>query len=489
MHDRRIGSDQRPAVALANRIMAHITAGEVESSTGGILVSGSRSAVVSQISVDSRTLRPGDLFFAIRGPHNDGHGYVPAAFSKGACGAVVETKYEPPPDLPRDRILIRVENTHQALKDLATDVRRQWRGSLVAITGSVGKTTTKEFVAHVLQTEYSIYRSPGNYNNLFGLPLSIFGLSPDDHIGIFEMGMSARGEISEMCRIARPDVGIITNVAPVHLEFFRSLEEIALAKGELAEALEPDGTLVCNADDALVREIASRFSGHTISFGLNDGADVKAENVEIVSLYETRFQVVCSGITHKASIPMAGLHYVMNTLPAIAVGRHYRISLEQILESLREIRQAPMRGQVLRFSEGFTLIDDSYNSNPRALMQMLETLGQLRFAQRRVVVAGEMLELGPESPLLHYQCGVRAAKCRTDLLIAVQGDARELARGAVEGGMPLSQARFFDDAGSATEFILGQIRPGDFVLVKGSRGVHLETTVQAIQSRFQEESR
>src|SRR5437867_3431698 len=405
MHDRRIGSHPSSAVALESEVMARITAGEAESSTRGVLVSGSRSTVVSQISIDSRTIRQGDLFFAIRGPKNDGHLYVAASLAKGACGAVVDFKYDVPPDLPHDRILLCVENTHEALKDLASHVRRQWRGSLVAITGSVGKTTTKEFVAHVLQTEYSIYRSPGNYNNLFGLPLSVFGLSPDDHIGIFEMGMSAPGEIAEMCRIARPDVGIITNVGPVHLEYFNSLEEIAHAKGELAEALVPHGTLVYNADDPLVLDIAGRFSGNKISFGLSEGADVRAENIEIVGLEETRFHAVFPEITQKVSIPVPGVHYVLNALPAIAAGRHYKIPIEQILESLRDIRQAPMRGQVIRFKQGFTLIDDSYNSNPRALMQMLETLSQLRSAQRRVLVAGEMLELGAGSRELHYQCG------------------------------------------------------------------------------------
>jgi len=467
--------------------MESMTAGEVESSTGGLLVSGPRNTTVSRISIDSRTVQPGDLFFAIRGPRNDGHQFIGAVLARGACGAVVDFRYTLAEPYPEGRILLRVENTHQALKDLATDVRRRWRGSLVAITGSVGKTTTKEFAAHVLETEYRVYRSPGNYNNLFGLPLSIFGLSPDDHIAVFEMGMSAPGEIAEMCRIARPDVGILTNVAPVHLEFFNSVEDIARAKGELAEALQSHGTFIYNADDPLVRQIAERFSGPKISFGLGADADVGAQDVEIAGLYETRFRVSWAGVTLKAMIPMAGTHYVMNALPAVALGQHYRIPLEQIIESLRDLRQAPMRGQVLRLRGEITVIDDSYNSNPRALTQMIEMLAQLRPTRRRFLVAGEMLELGSDSKTLHYGCGAHAARCGIDLLAAVQGDARELARGAVEGGMLQTNVRFAPDAESAVPIVLETAEPGDLLLIKASRGVHLERVIQALKTRYPEE--
>ena len=230
--DRRHRGNFSSAAIISGQTMAQVTAGEVESSTGGILVSGSRDTIIPGISIDSRTLMPGELFFAIRGPNADGHNYVASALARGAVRSrrglhgTSLTKRR-----PAGPIVVRVQDTHQALKDLAAAVRRHWPGSLVGITGSVGKTTTKEFVAHVLKSAYGVYHSPGNYNNLFGLPLSLFNLSDDDQIGIFEMGMSARGEIAEMCRIARPDVGVITAVAAVHLEFFHSLEEIAQAKG------------------------------------------------------------------------------------------------------------------------------------------------------------------------------------------------------------------------------------------------------------------
>ncbi len=257
--------------------MAKLTAAEVESGTVGTLVRGSRDTVFSNVSIDTRKLLGDDVFFAIRGPNQDGHRFIPDALSKGALGAVTERRYEFPGEFPEGRVLIKVENTHEALKDLAISVRRHWPGTLVAITGSMGKTTTREFVVHVLKNQFRVYQTPGNYNNLYGLPLALFGLTADQDFGLFEMGMSAHGEIAEMCRIASPSIGIITNVAPVHLQFFDTLEDIARAKGELAQALPSDGLLIYNADDPLVRDIAARYSGRKISFGFSEGVTVRAD--------------------------------------------------------------------------------------------------------------------------------------------------------------------------------------------------------------------
>jgi UDP-N-acetylmuramoyl-tripeptide--D-alanyl-D-alanine ligase len=486
VHDRKYGGI-RPSTAIwTDLVMAHMTLAQVESATGGILVSGSKSVSLAGISIDTRTLRASDLFFAIRGARNDGHDHIADALQKGASGAVVDLRYEKPEDFPANKILLRVENTHEALKDLAAMVRRHWRGSLVGITGSMGKTTTKEFMAQVLQTEFSVYRSPGNYNNLFGLPLAIFGLSPEDHIGLFEMGMSAPGEIAEMCRIALPDAGVITNAAPVHLEFFDSVEAIARAKAELAEGLTAGGTLIYNADDPLVRGIGERYSGDKVSFGLSAAADIRAEEIEITGLMETRFRLVCEGTVRRAILPLCGTHYVMNALPAVALARRYTIDVEQILESLRHLRQAHMRGQALHFREGFTVIDDSYNSNPRALRQMIENLTRIPRYSRRILVAGEMLELGKTSEALHRECGVRAAEGGVDIVVGVQGAAREIARGAVAGGMPLTQVHFFTEVNPAIDFICRKVQPGDLVLIKGSRGVHLEKMVQALRAAYSE---
>jgi UDP-N-acetylmuramoyl-tripeptide--D-alanyl-D-alanine ligase len=469
--------------------MSTLTAAEVEFGTGGTLVRGAKDTIFSNVSIDTRKLRGEDLFFAIRGPNQDGHRFILDALSNGALGAVVERGYSFP-QFPDGRVLIEVNDTHEALKSLAISVRRRWPGTLVAVTGSMGKTTTREFVTHILKSEFCVYQTPGNYNNLFGLPLAIFGLNAGQDIGIFEMGMSTRGEIAEMCRIASPAIGIITNVAAVHLQFFDSLADIARAKGELARALPSDGILIYNADDPLVCSIAAQYSGGKISFGSSEHAMIRADQVQVLSPEETRFRLSCGGESRQTYIPLAGAHYVMNALPAVALGRHFGISLSRITEAFAGLQQASMRGQILRFQKGFTVIDDSYNSNPNALMQMIEVLSEMPFFTRRILVAGEMLELGSSADSLHFQCGTFAAKHGVDIVIGIQGAAQEIVRAAANS-VTDSQTHFYPNADSAAEFIKGEIRSGDLVLIKGSRGVHLEKIIQRLRIDFEllEESR
>jgi UDP-N-acetylmuramoyl-tripeptide--D-alanyl-D-alanine ligase len=464
-------------------MISELTAAEVESGSGGTLVHGSKDTIFANVSIDTRSLQRGDIFFAIRGPNQDGHRFIPDALSRGALGAVVERDYEYPGQFPA--VLVKVENTHKALKDLAMAVRRRWPGNLVAITGSMGKTTTRTFVAQVLQSTFAVYQTPGNYNNLFGLPLALFGLRLQHNFGIFEMGMSAPGEIAEMCRIAAPTIGILTNVAPVHLAFFNSVEEIAKAKEELVGAIPPYGTLIYNADDRLVRDIAGRFAGRKISFGFSDLADVRADHVAIAGPEETRFDLCYAGITRTASVPFAGAHYVMNALPAIALGHQYGIPPEQMVESLGHLQQASMRGGILRFATGFAVIDDSYNSNPQALMKMIDVLSGIPSFARRILVAGEMLELGKDSDAMHFECGTYAASRRLDMVIGIQGAAREIVRAAWKSGMSDTQAFFVDTADAAADFLGSALRKGDLVLVKGSRGVHTEKILQSLRLRFE----
>jgi UDP-N-acetylmuramoyl-tripeptide--D-alanyl-D-alanine ligase len=463
---------------------ATLSAAEAESGTGGTLAMGERDTLLSGVSIDTRTLQDGALFFAIRGPNQDGHRFILDALSKGALGVVVQEGFEFPGKFPPERVLIKVADTHQALKNLASSVRRRWPGTLVAITGSMGKTTTKEFAAQILQAGFRVYRTPGNYNNLFGLPLALLGLRRDYDFGIFEMGMSAPGEIAEMCAIASPAVGILTNVAPVHLAFFDSLEKIAQAKGELVEALPDNGTLIYNEDDPFVRAIAARFAGSKISFGQSGSADVRADSIKILSLDRTQFQLTCNGAAQQAAIPFAGAHYVMNVLPAIALSRHYGVELPRIVERLGSLQPVAMRGQILRFKEGFTVIDDSYNSSPRALIQMVDVLSSTPSFTRRILVAGEMLELGSVSDQLHAECGAYAAARGLDFVIGIQGAAREIVRSAVQSGLPEFQAHFYADAGAAADFIKGFLQPRDLMLVKGSRDVHTEKIVRDLCSRF-----
>jgi UDP-N-acetylmuramoyl-tripeptide--D-alanyl-D-alanine ligase len=465
--------------------MIMLTAEEVETGTAGTLANGSKSAVFNKISIDTRTLQTGDIFFAIRGPNLDGHRYIPDALAKGALGAVAERSYQYPEEFPGNRVLIKVEDTHKALKDLAAWTRRRWTGTLVAITGSMGKTTTREFVTQVLRSQFNVYQTPGNYNNLFGLPLALLGLAPEHHMGIFEMGMSTPGEIAEMCRIAVPDIGILTNVAPVHLQFFGSLGDIARAKEELAQALLPDGELIYNIDDPLVSEIAERFAGRKVSFGFSERADIRADRIKIISLSETRFRLSFSKTSWEAAIPLPGSHFVMNALPAVALGLQHNIPPDKIVESLAHLQQAAMRGQILQFKEGFSVIDDSYNSNPLALMNMIELLSRMPSFARRILVAGEMLELGKDTDSLHAECGTYAANSGLDMVIGIQGAARQIVEAAVKAGLPESRTRFFPNSAGATDFINGELRAGDLVLVKGSRGVRAERIIQSLRSHFE----
>jgi UDP-N-acetylmuramoyl-tripeptide--D-alanyl-D-alanine ligase len=307
-------------------------------------------------------------------------------------------------------------------------------------------------------------------------------------MGIFEMGMSTAGEIAEMCRIAAPSIGIITNVAPVHLEYFDSIDQIARAKGELAEGLPADGTLIYNLEDPNVRGIASRFSGRKISFGTSGAADIRAEKIEILGLDRTSFQLSYMGVSSKASIPFAGSHYVTNALPGVALCTLYDVAPEKVIEGLSRLQPAAMRGRIVRFKNGITLIDDSYNSNPRALMQMTDVLVNTPSFSRRILVAGEMLELGSDAPRLHFECGAYAALRGVNWVLGIQGEAREIVRGSIESGLPESQARFFETAETASDFIDSLVHPGDLLLIKGSRGVHTEKIVKSIRSRFETSS-
>jgi UDP-N-acetylmuramoyl-tripeptide--D-alanyl-D-alanine ligase len=272
----------------------------------------------------------------------------------------------------------------------------------------------------------------------------------------------------------------------VHLEFFAGVEEIARAKAELAAGLTSGGTLIFNMDDPLVASIGSSFQGHKIGFGLAERSDVRAGDIELAGLRETRFGVTAAGRTRPACVPFAGRHYVMNALAAVALGVHFGIDLDQIIASLRHLRQNPMRGQVLTFEDGFTVIDDSYNSNPRALRLMIETLCGLPCSGRRILVAGEMLELGRQSGSLHHECGACAFRCGVDVVVAVRGTAREVVRGAVESGMSPGSAYFFTEVDPATDFVIRAVKPGDIVLVKGSRGTQLERMIRALKASHTE---
>ncbi|MEW6730669.1 MAG: UDP-N-acetylmuramoyl-tripeptide--D-alanyl-D-alanine ligase [Acidobacteriota bacterium] len=442
-------------------------------------------------SIDSRTVQQGDLFFAIKGEKFDGHDFVADALSRGALAAVVART------LPIDKDLlvrlIKVEEPLVALQQLAQGVLQKWGKQIVGITGSAGKTTTKELTSLVLSRAGRVLKSTGNLNNTYGLPLSVLkmvsnGAAPSDYdFAVLEMGMSTPGEIRRLCEIAPPDVGAVVNVNAVHLEFFASLQAIADAKAELIEGLKPQALAVLNADDELVRAMAERHNGPLKMIGIESPADVRAVKITENGLLGTKFHLVTPQGEVEAELPLAGRHILYNALIAAAIGDHYGLTPAQIAEALRDASAAKHRGEVIQFRAGFTVVDDSYNSNPRALDEMVRMLAAVQGVSRRIVVAGEMLELGPTGKELHRSCGQQIALNNIDLLIGVRGLAREIVTGAIAAGMPAEQACYFDTCEDAAEWLSERLQKGALVLVKGSRGVKTELIIDALKHKFESE--
>jgi UDP-N-acetylmuramoyl-tripeptide--D-alanyl-D-alanine ligase len=437
-------------------------------------------------SIDSRTARQDDLFFAIRGEKHDGHRFVADALGKGAMAAVVSRDFA---ETQSDRArLIPVADTLAALQSLASAVLKEWRGRVVAITGSMGKTTTKEMTASALAVCGRVMKTTGNLNNAFGLPLSILkmetdGAKADDFdFAVLEMGMNHRGELASLARIAPPDLAVVTNVAAVHLEFFDSLEEIAEAKSEMIAGIKPGGAAALNCDDprvAAMRGLRDDIERRT--FGIQNAADVRAIDIRTDEIGSARFVLQTASGSAQVKLRATGRHNVYNALAAAAVADYYQAPVEAIARSLGESANSPMRGEVIQFDEGFMLIDDSYNSNPTALFEMASSIAASREAERKIIVAGEMLELGASAAELHREAGRRLARLGIDLLIGVRGLAGEMVAGAREGGM--ESAAFCQTPDEAGELLAAEARAGDLILVKGSRGVKTEIVVERIKQK------
>ncbi|MGA2377035.1 MAG: UDP-N-acetylmuramoyl-tripeptide--D-alanyl-D-alanine ligase [Candidatus Sulfotelmatobacter sp.] len=427
-------------------------------------------------SIDSRTVGPGQLFFAVRGERLDGHDFVESALEKGAVAAIVRkdqlSRY------PRETRLLAVEDTLAALQTLATAVRKLWGKPLIGVTGSAGKTTTKEAIAHVLSARFRVLKSEGNFNNHFGLPLMLLKLEPDYDVAVIEMGMSHAGEIRTLAKIAQPEIGVVTNVAPVHLEFFDSLAGIARAKYELVESLPANGVAVLNADDEYVSQFGRDFKGKVVMYGTRAAADVRAENVQSKGADGVEFDVVIGRVREHATLPLVGEHNVLNALAAVAVGIERGLKPAEAVGALSTLVPADKRGQVLQVGN-ITVINDCYNSNPKALEAMVDALAMMT-AKRRIVVAGEMLELGPAGEEMHRQAGEHIAEKKIDRLVGVRGLAQAMVEGARKAG---TLAQFVTTPEEAGEWLAREARDGDVVLLKASRGVKLEKALEVWKSR------
>lgn len=426
-----------------------------------------RKATATGYSIDSRTIQHGDLFFAVKGERMDGHDFVEKAFGAGAIAAVVR----------KDQVaryscktrLIAVDDTLVALQQLSAGVRRIWGKTLIGVTGSTGKTTTKEVIAHVLSSQLRVHKSQGNFNNHFGLPLNLLQLESEHDIAVLELGMSHAGEISALAKLAQPNVGVVTNVGPVHLEFFESIAGIARAKYELIESLPAGGTAVLNADDEYVSQFGRDFHGKVLTYGIRKPADISAQNISSKGSLGSEFEVVIDSVREHVSLPLVGEHNILNALAAIAVALQSGISPTAAISSLATMTPVEKRGEVLEIA-GATIINDCYNSNPKALKSMIDALASLP-AKRHLVVAGEMLELGPTGVELHRDCGRYMAEHGVERLIGVRGLAEAMVDGARQQGI---RADFVATPEEAGALLASEICPGDAVLFKASRGVRLE---------------
>ena len=421
-------------------------------------------------SIDSRTVAKGDVFFALKGPTHDGHAYVSRALEQGAIAAVVE---EP---LQADEArLLRVPDTLAALQQAASWARDQFPGTVIGVTGSAGKTSTKDTIAELLSANLRTGKSAGNFNNHVGLPISILRLPDDAQAAVLELGMNHAGEIRDLSKISRHDIAVVTNVSYAHIENFESIEGIAAAKRELVEALPAKGIAVLNADDGRVAAFSEVHPGKTVTYGIDHEADLRATNIEF-TLDGVRFDV--EGNRFESAV--AGRHTVLNILAGLAVTREFGIPTNSLQDAVRALKPGKMRGERLTHN-GIVIWNDCYNSNPAAAIAMLDVLRDTP-ARRRIAVLGEMLELGQWAEPLHREVGYYAAMSGVSVLLGVRGAARFLVDAAQDAGVLNSAAYFFSTPEEAGDLLREIAREGDAILFKGSRGTQMERALQRFLS-------
>ncbi len=458
---------------------------------------------VGSFAIDSREVKPGGLFFALSQPEyrdncfngdfDDATVHVTSAFAKGAAACVVRKdrfeEHKSALEQYRDRLIF-VDDAIAAFQLLAHGVYLEWNKPVVAITGSAGKTTAKELTAHVLASSgRKVLRNIKNYNNGLGLPLTVMNLATDKSydVAVLEMGMSTPfNEIARLCRITPPDVAVELNVMPVHIEHLGSIENIAKAKAELVEGMKTGGVAVLNADDERVAAMEPLSKGRTITFGIENNADIRAEKIRFERFGETKFTLAFGEEKAEVAFPLNGKHNILNALAAAGVGRSFGMTVEEVADSLKSVAPPPQRGEVLHFVDGFTVINDSYNSNPDALLAMVATLVEgSSVTQRKIIVAGEMLELGPDAAEIHRETGEKIARCGVDMLLGVRGFGKDLTDGAKAAGL---DADFAEDSDAAGKLLAEIVKSGDVILVKGSRGVRTEKVIEHLLSKFKLEA-
>lgn len=458
--------------------MVNLRLNEIAEKMDGTILQGLDSLSFNKFNIDSRLTESGELFFALVAARN-GHDFVPFAAQKGASGAVISQKIAPP---DKKIALIQVKDTLKALQKLARNVLSEHPVKVIGITGSTGKTTTKEFAFSLLSRSFNVLKSERNFNNHLGLPLSLLKLENHHKAAILEMAMSAPGEIRALTRIAPPDIAVITNIKPVHLQFFKNIEEIALAKKEILDGTKKSGTAVLNGDDSLIKKIAEDWKGKMLLFGLSKECDIRAQNIQKMGWEGLSFELIYGKKKKKIGLPFFYESNLYNFLAAAAVGYALSVPIKSILPQVHTLKPLPMRGTLIHLRKNIKLLDDSYNSNPTALESALKGLADLT-SKRKIAVLGDMLELGEKEVEFHIRAGRQAAESGWDVLVTVGSLSQHMIEGALSSGLKKDQTYSFKDSEEAAKEIWSLIKEGDCILVKGSRGIQTEKIVEKLKEK------
>ena len=459
-----------------------LTIEEVLKATGGKLLQGRGNLLFQGVSTDSRTVAEGELFVALKGPRFDGHHYAVEALAKKAGGVLIEE--DQVGDIRwngyRSRAVIAVKDTLSALGDMARDWRRKYGTPVVALTGSNGKTTTKEMIAACLGTTFPILKTEGNLNNLIGVPLTLLTLTEKERVVILEMGMNVPGEIRRLAEMAEPDVGLITNIQKVHLEGMGSLERLKEEKGELFRKMRRDGTILVNQDDPRVIELARDYPGQKITFGIEHPAEVMAKEIRLRGAEGTSFTLILEEEAMEIRLRLLGRQFVPNALCAMAIACLFGVEVKQAKEAIESLQPFPMRMEVVSLKGGKTLINDAYNANPYSMELALETLAEVKGKGRAIAVLGDMLELGSFTKEAHEQLGEKVSELSIDFLLALGEEAPIVVESAIRHGFPMERAKVMESYSEAVFQLRQMIQSGDWILVKGSRRMGMERIAESL---------
>ena len=435
------------------------------------------SAGFAGISTDTRKINKGELFVALKGPHFDANKLVNEAVEKGAA-AIITNKDIKDLNVP----YIKVDDTIHALGEIAKFWRCKFNKPVIAITGSNGKSTTKEMIANILSSRGAILKTEGNYNNLIGMPLTLLKWNENEWAAVLEMGMNAKGEIKRLTEIANPSVAVVTTVTAAHLESLHSIEAVANAKGELIENMDPTGVAIINDEDPWVRKMGQNFKGRVISFGMQNNSTVRFLHMERVGWDEAKLKIMVDGKEINLVLPVPGIHNVMNAMAAIAVSLSFDIEPQIAAECLRTFKPMSMRMERVQLANGVCLINDSYNANPASWKAALKTVSTIKRAGRFFAVLGDMLELGTDAKKLHKEAGMNAATERADVLYAWGEHSKDVEEGAKENG--LTNTHIYNERNKLSDDLIKEMKAGDVVLVKGSRGSKMDEVVDYLKATF-----